>query len=93
MPGGVAVLGPFENSTALSNGGEQIQIDRPGDQEYGKNRFWFRVDRVTYDDAAPWPVSADGAGDSLHQKTPDVTGANYGNDVINWQAAAPDPGQ
>lgn len=93
MPSGVAVLGPFQNETALSNGGEQIQIVRPGDQEYGQARFWIRTERVTYDDAAPWPVSADGDGDSLHQKTPDMTGANYGNDVVNWEAAEPSPGQ
>ncbi len=93
MPAGVNVIGPFQNTTALSNGGEQIQIIRPGDQEYGKDRFWFRTDRVTYDDDAPWPISADGDGDSLQQKTPDVAGANYSNDVINWKADTPNPGQ
>ena len=96
MPSGVNVIGPFQNGTALSNGGERLQIVRPGDQEYGKDRFWIRTERVTYDDEAPWPVDADGNngdGDSLQQKTPDVAGANYGNDVDNWQAAAPDPGQ
>ncbi len=94
MPAGVQVLGPFLNDTALSNGGEQVQIVRPGDQEYGRERFWIRTERVTYDDDPPWPTSADGDdGHSLHQKTPDVPGANYGNDVINWKAAAPSPGQ
>jgi hypothetical protein len=93
MPSGVAVLGPFENGTALSNGGEQVQIVRPGDQEYGKDRYWIRTERVTYDDVAPWPTSPDGGGDCLRQKTPDTAGANYGNDVINWQAAAPNPGR
>lgn len=93
MPPGVEVLGPFQNETALSNGGERIQIVRPGDQEYGQQRYWIRTERVTYDDQTPWPVSADGDGDALHQKTPDTFGANYGNDVINWQAAAPSPGQ
>ena len=93
MPPGVNVLGPFQNTTALSNGGEQIQVVRPGDQEYGKDQFWIRKERVTYDDDAPWPISADGDGDSLHQKTPDTAGANYGNDVINWQALGPNPGQ
>lgn len=92
MPIGVNVIGPFQNGTALSNGGEQVQIVRPGDQEYGRERFWIRTERVTYDDVAPWPTSADGAGDSLHQRTPNTIGANYGNDVINWQAAAPTPG-
>jgi len=93
MPAGVDVLGPFQNDTALSNGGERVQIVRPGDQEYGQQRYWIRTERVTYDDDPPWPDSADGDGDALHQKTPDTQGANYGNDVINWQAASPTPGQ
>ena len=92
MPSGVNVLGPFANDTKLSNGGEQVQIVRPGDQEYGQDRYWIRAERVTYDDEAPWPVTPDGAGDSLHQKTPDTAGANYGNDVINWRADEPSPG-
>jgi hypothetical protein len=93
MPSGVAVIGPFQNGTALSNNGEQVQIVRPGDQEYGQDRYWIRTERVTYDDASPWPTSPDGGGDCLRQKTPDTSGANYGNDVINWEAAAPNPGQ
>ena len=93
MPIGVDVLGPFVEETKLSNGGEQIQIVRPGDLEYGNDRYWIRSERVTYNDALPWPVEPDGTGDSLHQKTPDTAGANYGNDVINWKAASPTPGQ
>lgn len=93
MPSGVDVIGPFQNDTALNNGGEQVQIVRPGDKEYGSDRYWIRTERVTYDDADPWPTSPDGGGDVLKQKTPDTAGANYSNDVINWQAAAPDPGQ
>ena len=93
MPSGVDVLGPFQDGTSLSNKGEQLQIVRPGDQEYGSERYWIRTERVTYDDETPWPTSPDGLGDALHQKTPDTAGANYGNDVINWQSAAPSPGQ
>ena len=52
MPSGVNVLGPFANDTKLSNGGEQVQIVRPGDQEYGQDRYWIRAERVTYDDEA-----------------------------------------
>ena len=93
MPAGVAVLGPFENDTKLDNAGERLQLSMPGDQEYGQDRYWIRIDRVNYDDEAPWPVEADGLGKSLSQKTPDVAGANYGNDVINWHATDPNPGQ
>ncbi len=93
MPSGVEVLGPFANNTALSNSGELIQLVRPGDQEYGKKRYWICAEQVLYDDKAPWPISPDGGGDCLRRKTPDTAGANYGNDVINWQAAAPNPGR
>jgi hypothetical protein len=48
-----------------------------------------RVDRVNYDDKAPWPTTADGEGDSLDR----ITDSDYGNDVANWQAASPTPGQ
>ncbi len=93
MPAGVSVLGPFENGTQLSNGGERVEIVRPGDLEYGNPRYWIRAERLTYDDETPWPPSPDGGGDSLHHKSPDTSGVNYSNDVINWQAAPPGPGQ
>ena len=92
MPSGVDVLGPFANDTHLSNGGEQVQMVRPGDLEYGSERYWIRTERVTYDDETPWPITPDGDGDALHQKTPDTAGANYGNDVINWMSGTPSPG-
>lgn len=93
------VFGPYDGK--LSNNGEKVQLSKPGD-EYGEIKYYIRVDRVGYSDGAHpqdcpggvdlWPISADGNGDSLHQKTPDTPGANYGNDVINWEAAAPSPG-
>lgn len=100
VPGGIQVLGPYEGY--LSNSREKLELGMPGDiDEFGEQHY-IRVDRVTYSDGShpddsigsdPWPISADGDGDSLHQKTPDVSGANYGNDMINWQALAPNPGQ
>ena len=91
LPPGVAVLGPFAGGTSLNNGGERVQIVQPGDQEYGKARYWIREDRVTYDNDAPWPGAA-GNGKSLQQATPDTVGANYSNDAANWVAGAPTPG-
>jgi hypothetical protein len=44
---------------------------------------------VNYLDAAPWPSSADGGGDSLQRKNP----AEYGNDPVNWTAEAPTAGR
>jgi hypothetical protein len=89
IPAGVAVLGPFANDTSLSNGGEKIRLSRPGDQELGLERFWIRAEQVSYDDETPWPLEPDGTGKVLNRIAP----TTYGNDVTNWQAANPTPGQ
>ena len=73
----------------LSNGGETVELSLPGDtNNLGVVQF-VRVDRVDYDDAAPWPVSPDGAGDCLTR----LDERAYGNDVANWTAAAPTVGR
>lgn len=78
----------------LANGGEKIQLSKPGDVDEAGTRHWIRVDRVSYSDGShpvgsdPWPSPADGHGQSLTRV--DVTA--YGNDPINWQAALPSPG-
>lgn len=84
---GVTILGPYENDTKLSNGGEKVEISLPGDLEKGVRQY-IRIDRVNYDDEGLWPTSPDGGGDSLTRKN----SALYGNDVANWKAAAPSPG-
>jgi len=82
----------------LANGSEKIQLSKPGDVDGEGIRQWIRVDRVVYSDGShhddfssgvdPWPVEADGGGGSLSRLEP----ADYGNDIINWQAADPSPG-
>lgn len=89
LPAGVQVLGPFVNDTRLSNGGEKLRLCKPGEQLYDRQRSWIRVDQVNYDDALPWPANPDGNGQSLQR----ITLSEYGNDVANWQAADPAPGQ
>lgn len=89
LPAGTVVFGPFANDTSLSNGGEKVRLCRAGDQPLGQPRNYIRVDQVNYDDLSPWPVSPDGQGQSLTGINP----AAYGNDVANWAAAAPSPGQ
>jgi len=82
-------------SGKLSNGGEKIQLSKPGDIDGQSVRQWIRVDRVVYSDGShpvgedPWPMEADGGGLSLSRMVP----FDYGNDVVNWQAAEPSPGQ
>ena len=95
------IFGPFVDSQ-LSNGGEKVELGKPGDEVDGI-RYYIRVDRVNYSDGShpedfpsgvdPWPASADGAGDSLNQKTPTLENNNYSNDVINWQAGTPSPAE
>jgi hypothetical protein len=81
-----AVYGPYDGK--LDNGGEELEIQIPGDQEYGKSRYWIPIEKIDYDDVAPWPTSADGYGDSLHRQNINT----YGRDYSNWQAATPTPG-
>ena len=82
------VYGPYDGQ--LSNGGEQIELQIPGDWEYGElSRYWIPIEKIDYDDVAPWPTSADGGGDSLQRINP----ATYGRDYSNWQAVTPSPGQ
>jgi len=77
----------------LDNGGEKVQLSKPGDEVEG-TRHYIRVDRVNYSDGFhplgddPWPLGPDGYGQSLTRNVP----ANYGNDPENWIAAEPSPG-
>jgi len=81
----VRVLGPYDGQ--LSNGGERLQLAMPGDTDQGIRQY-IRIDRVNYDDQAPWPTDPDGAGSSLTRIDPDL----YGNDPANWDANTPTPG-
>ncbi|NLH16281.1 MAG: hypothetical protein GX455_06860, partial [Phycisphaerae bacterium] len=71
------------------NAGEKVRLSRPGDQEYGQERYYIRAEQVSYDDVAPWPTEPDGTGQVLQRIDP----AAYGNDAQNWQAGDPSPGQ
>ncbi|MCK4913301.1 MAG: lamin tail domain-containing protein [Planctomycetes bacterium] len=84
-PAGVEVVQWTDGS--LSNGGEKVEISMPGDMVSG-TRYYIRVDRVTYEDIAPWPTEPDGYGDSLSRIFPQC----YGNDPNNWSAETPSPG-
>ncbi len=79
----------------LDNAGEQIQLLKPGD-EFEGTRYYILIDKIKYSDGSHpdgrpdlWPPQADGDGFSLTRIIP----SNYGNDVENWQAALPSPGQ
>lgn len=72
----------------LNNGGENLQLDRPGGVDANNILQYVRVDRVNYDDDAPWVTSPDGTGPSLNK----ISENDYGNDFINWVAKAASPG-
>jgi hypothetical protein len=72
----------------LDNGGETLQLDRPGPVDADNVQQYVRQDRVNYDDNAPWPTAPDGHGSSLNR----VIESDYGNDFSNWMAAVPSPG-
>lgn len=86
-PSGLRVFGPYDGK--LDNGGEKLELAKPGEKDDEGTLYYIRVDRVSYDDEDPWPTSTDGGGDSLHR----IDAAAYGNDVANWRAAQPSPGE
>ena len=94
VPSGI-VFGPYDGW--LANGGERVELGKPGD-EYAGTHYYIRVDRVQYSDGSHpqdcpggvdlWPTGADGSGNSLTRTNPSL----YGNDPNNWQALTPTPG-
>lgn len=72
----------------LANGGETLQLDRPGPVDALNVIQYVRQDRVNYDDTAPWPLTPDGDGPSLTR----ISERDYGNDHLNWMAAGASPG-
>jgi hypothetical protein len=91
------ILGPYDGQ--LRNSGERVELSKPGDVDTQGVRYYIRVDRVNYSDGwhpedCPggvdlWPKEADGGGKSLTR----INLNTYGNDVINWQASDPSPGE
>jgi hypothetical protein len=89
---GTIIVGPYEGR--LSNSGERIALLKPDTPQLPAGPQpglvpYVLVDQVEYQDRDPWPREADGRGASLQRRNP----AEYGNDPVNWFAAAPSPGQ
>jgi hypothetical protein len=82
---GVPVYGPF--SGQLNNDGESIRLYRPDSPETNEVPY-ILVERVDYDNQAPWSAAADGIGLTL-QRLPE---SGYGNDPINWTSSIASPG-
>ena len=82
VAGTVRVLGPYEGK--LNNDQDEVEIKKPT-RLLGGVVAYVMVDKVNYEDGAPWAEGADGFGLSLQRKD---AGA-YGNDPANWLAALP----
>lgn len=74
--------------SALDNGGETVQLAKPGGADAFNVTQYIRMDRVAYDDEFPWNTAPDGGGPSLQK----VSETDYGNDSANWTSAATSPG-
>lgn len=82
---GVRLIGPA--SGQLNNAGERIKILKPEDP-VALATGDVLVDTVRYDEAAPWPSSPDGSGNSLQR----IEASSFGPSVDSWEAAPPNPG-
>jgi Immunoglobulin domain len=84
------VVGPYRGK--LDNAGDDIELYKPDAPQPAPDAGfvpYILVDRVNYQDSAPWPAGAvDGGGLSLQRRN----SAQYGNDPVNWVASAPTPG-
>ncbi len=88
VPSGTQIF-QWSNGGLSNSGDDQPQLSMPGDVDNYGIRQYIRVDRVSYDDRAPWPTGPDGDGQALTRKVP----SEYGNDPINWKGATPSPGR
>ncbi|MEO6033657.1 MAG: lamin tail domain-containing protein, partial [Verrucomicrobiota bacterium] len=75
---GIPVAAAFDGH--LDTNGETLSLIIPG----ATSATDFVVDRVTYDDAPPWPAAANGFGPSLQLIDP----AQDNNRVANWAAVS-----
>ncbi len=80
----VKVYGPFEGN--LNNSGERLTLERPLAPEADGELLvipMVPVDSIRYNDKAPWPQEADGAGQSLERR--DSSGIT--DEPNTWQAS------
>lgn len=85
MSATIRLMGPFQG--LLDSDTDVMELEKPEDMAaIGVGHVL--VDRVAYNDVAPWPLSADGQGMSIHRAIP----VAYGDDATSWIAATPTPG-
>jgi hypothetical protein len=87
VPTNVLIFGPYDGQ--LQDSGENLQLQSPDNPNTNGFVPYVTIEAVRYNDRAPWPPAADGGGPSLQRLQPSA----YGNEPLNWIAAAPTPGQ
>jgi hypothetical protein len=80
------LFGPY--SGKLDNSSDRIALYKPDPPNTNGFVPYVLVEQVHYVDRGPWPLSADGAGDSLQRRAV----LRYANEPTNWVASAPAPG-
>ena len=89
----VKIFGPFQESDSLDDNAAVLELEAP-DSTPGGSTFDeaftpnILVDRVSYENSAPWPAAADGANMSLTRTAPNA----FGDFAASWTAASPTPG-
>jgi hypothetical protein len=85
------IFGPFQGD--LANSGERVGLYQPDAPEPAASPVagfvpYVLVEEVHYSNQDPWPIGADGTGNSLQR----LASVAFADDPANWQAAAPTPG-
>src|SRR5262249_32285227 len=86
----IQILGPFEGH--LANEGERVGLYMPDTPEVAPSPTaglvpYVLVEEVHYSNELPWPTGTLNTGNSLQR----IASAGFGDDPVNWQAAAPSP--
>jgi hypothetical protein len=92
LPLSVKLVGPYQGKLANNEGRIALyQPDPPQELPHPDAGYvpYILVDQVKYSDQSPWPVTPDGQGHSLQR----MIASDYGDDVVNWRASLPNPGQ
>ena len=84
----VQIFGPY--SRRLDNRGERLGLEKPqAPDEFGDPVSWVIVDEAIYFYQWPWPIDADGTGESLQRVDTELSG----NNPDSWISADPSPGR
>ena len=91
VAGTTPIYGPYQGE--LANEGERVALYLPDQPEASPSSIagfvpYVLVEEVNYSNQPPWPVGADGTGNSLQR----IASIALADDPANWQAAAPTAG-